>query len=296
MARAEPFQVRVTDLRERFRPQREWAEGRGLLLILAHFLTGAGTAAWLFAVPFRLNSGLVFGFVLAALGGLGHLLFLGRPERFWRMATHLASSWISRGLVGLTLFLITAPLYLLILLSGAGDSTLAVLVLALSLLGALWTVIYKGFVWASSKGIPLWNTPLVPALYIAYALRGGIAVLIVLAALGAHPPAWEPLEPIKLWLAVSTGVLVLIYLDVMRGSGMTALRSVDLILFGKLAVPFYVGAVLLGLILPIAIGSFAYFGELSRWLLVLVGLFSLLGDLAIIYCVAKAGIYRPLPA
>jgi len=89
-------------------------------------------------------------------------------------------------------------------------------------------------------------------------------------------------------------VLVLIYLDVMRGSGMTALRSVDLILFGKLAVPFYVGAVLLGLILPIAIGSFAYFGELSRWLLVLVGLFSLLGDLAIIYCVAKAGIYRPL--
>lgn len=293
MARTEPFQVRVADLRERFRPQREWAEGRGLLLIFAHFLTGAGAGAWIFSTLFGLDPGLVAGFSLVALGGLAHLLFLGRPERFWRMATGLGSSWISRGLVGMGLFMVVATVYLLLWLVGARELLLERLLLALSLLGALWIVVYKGFVWASSKGIPLWNTPLVPALYIAYALRGGAAVLLLLGALGARHAA---LEPLKLWLAISTAVLVLIYLDVMRGSGTTALRSVDLMLFGRVALPFYLGAVVVGLIIPIAIGGLAYSRAVPPELLGLVGLLSLLGDLSIIYCIAKAGLYRPLPA
>lgn len=296
MARTEPFQIRIADLRERYRPQREWAEGRGILLILAHFLTGSGAGAWLFAAPLGSNSGLVTGFLLAALGAVGHLLFLGRPERFWRMATRMGSSWISRGLVGLSLFLVTASVYLALLFSASHRTTFAATLLAVSMLGALWTIVYKGFVWASSKGIPLWNTPLVPALYIAYALRGGAAVLILLAGLGAQLGALEPLEPIKLWLAVSTAVLILIYLDVMRGSGMTALRSVNLLLFGKVALPFYLGAVLFGLLVPIGIGGFAYFDYVSPGLLALVGLLSLLGDVSIIYCIARAGLYRPLPA
>lgn len=296
MAFADSFQIRTADLRERFRPQREWAEGRGLLLILAHFLTGSGAAAWLFAVLFSLDMGLMAGFILVALGAIAHLFFLGRPERFWRMATRFGSSWISRGLAGMTLFTLVAFVYLLLLLLGAQQTTLGGIVLALSILGALWIIVYKGFVWASSKGIPLWNTPLVPALYITYALRGGAAVLMVLAALGARHAAMGPLEPVKLWLAVSTAVLVLIYLEVMRGSGMTALRSVGLILFGWVALPFYLGVILVGLVVPIAIGVFSYLGGAPLELLGIAGFFSLLGDLSIIYCIAKAGLYRPLPA
>jgi formate-dependent nitrite reductase membrane component NrfD len=296
MERIEPFQLRVSDLRERFRPQREWAEGKGLLLILAHFLTGTGAGAWLFAVPFGLDSGLVVGLVLVGLGGFAHLLFLGRPERFWRMVTGFGSSWISRGLAGMSLFAVVACLYLILVLFGARESSFGRILLGLSLLGALWIVVYKGFVWASSKGIPLWNTPLVPALYIAYALRAGAAVLLFLGALGVKPDDLGTLELAKLWLAVSTAVLVLIYLEVMRGSGITALRSVSLILFGQVALPFYLGAVLFGLVIPIVIGGFAYTGNVPMGLLALAALFSLLGDLSIIYCIAKAGLYRPLPA
>ena len=296
MASTEPFQVRVVDLRQRFRPQREWAEGRGLLLIFAHFLTGAGAGAWIFSMLFSLAPGLVAGFFLVVFGGIAHFFFLGRPERFWRMITRFGSSWISRGLVGMTLFMAAAFVYLLLWFVEAREPLLERIFLALSLLGALWIVVYKGFVWASSKGIPLWNTPLVPALYIAYALRGGAAVLMMVGALGAQHAALGPLEPLKLWLAVSTAVLVLIYLEVMRGSGMTALRSVDLMLFGRVALPFYLGAVVVGLVIPIAIGVFAYSRTVPLELLGLVGFLSLLGDLSIIYCIAKAGLYRPLPA
>jgi formate-dependent nitrite reductase membrane component NrfD len=295
MAHTEPFQIRIGDLRERFRPQREWAEGRGLLLIGAHFLTGSGAGAWLVAVLLGLTTGLMMGFALVAIGAFFHLLFLGRPERFWRMMRSFGTSWISRGIIGVTLFLASAVFYLIFTLLGLGETALAGALLFLSVLGALWVVVYKGFVWASSKGIPLWNTPLVPVLYIAYALRGGTAVLMLLAAAGtAHAPL-SFLEPIKLWLAVSTAVLVLIYIDVMRGSGMTALRSVNLMLFGRVALPFYFGALALGLIVPIGIGGFAYFGDLSLAMIALVGCLSLVGDLSIIYCIAKAGLYRPLP-
>jgi len=295
MSSIEPFQIRIGDLRERFRPQREWAEGHGLLLIAAHFLTGSGAGAWLVALLLGLRPGLVMGFSLVALGALFHLLFLGRPERFWRMMKGFATSWISRGIVGVTLFLASAAVYLSLALAGREETAFASAVLFISLLGALWVVVYKGFVWASSKGIPLWNTPLVPVLYIAYALRGGTAALMIMAAAGsAHDPL-DFLEPIKLWLAVSTAVLVLIYIDVMRGSGMTALRSVNLMLFGRVALPFYFGAVTLGLIVPIAIGGFAYWGGLSPATFMLLGILSLLGDLSIIYCIAKAGLYRPLP-
>ena len=290
---ADPIQIRLTDLGERFRPQREWVEGRGLLLILAHFLTGSGAGAWLFAISFNLLPGLVVGFILVSLGSFAHLVFLGNPRRFWRMATRIGSSWISRGFVGMNLFMVTATLYLLLLFLEAQSTTFGQVTLVLSLLGAIWIIAYKGFVWASSKGIPLWNTPLIPALYISYALRGGAAMLMVLGARFAIP---EPLELIKLWLAVSTAVLILIYVEVMRGSGMTTLRSVQLMLFGRVALPFYFGAVLLGLVVPITIGAFAYSVSLPFGLLGVIGLLSLLGDISIIYCIAKAGLYRPLPA
>ena len=296
MALADPFPGRTVDLRERFRPQREWAEGRGLLLIFAHFLTGAGAGAWIFSMLFGFTPGLVAGFSLVVFGALAHFFFLGRPERFWRMLTGFGSSWISRGLAGMSLFMAAALVYLLLWFFAARQTSLEQIFFALSLLGALWVVVYKGFVWASSKGIPLWNTPLVPALYISYALRGGAAVLMVLGSLVTQHAALGPLEPLKLWLAVSTAVLVLIYLEVMRGSGMTALRSVDLMLFGRVALPFYLGAVLVGLVIPIAIGGLAYARTVPPELLGLLGLLSLLGDLSIIYCIAKAGLYRPLPA
>lgn len=280
---------------QRFRPQREWSEGRGLFLILAHFLTGTGAGCWLFSVFFKLDSGLAVGLSLVAAGGLAHLLFLGRPERFWRMATHFSGSWISRGFAGMTFFVPVAFVYLLLLYLKMELTLLARTMLLLSLLGALWIVIYKGFVWASSKGIPLWNTPLVPALYIAYALRGGAAMLMMLVAFGPNLAGPAPLEPVKLWLAVSTAVLVLIYIEVMRGSGITALRSVNLMLFGRVAPLFYIGVALIGLIIPIVIGSLAYGKSVPVELLGLAAFFSLLGDLSVIYCVAKAGLYRPVP-
>ena len=147
-----------------------------------------------FAVLLNFSPGLPLGFTLVAIGAISHLLFLGRPERFWRMVKGFRTSWISRGLVGMTFFLVIAAAYLLLALVEAQNTRLGATFLALSLLGALWIVVYKGFVCASSKGIPLWNPALIPVLYIAYALRGGASALVIMAALATLSSPMELLE------------------------------------------------------------------------------------------------------
>ncbi len=42
---------------------------------------------------------------MAVVSGLAHLAFLGRPERFWKM-WRAKNSWIARGFIGLSLFMI----------------------------------------------------------------------------------------------------------------------------------------------------------------------------------------------
>ena len=69
---------------------------------------------------------------------------------------------------------------------------------------------YEGFVYAASRAIPFWRTRLLPALYIAYGLRGGAALLLVAAALGGNGFDVATVEAVKLWVMVSTAVLILL--------------------------------------------------------------------------------------
>ncbi len=45
----DPFDRLMDDMQETARPQREWADGRGLLLIMGHFLSGVGAGGWAFS-------------------------------------------------------------------------------------------------------------------------------------------------------------------------------------------------------------------------------------------------------
>ncbi|MDP6101554.1 MAG: polysulfide reductase NrfD, partial [Dehalococcoidia bacterium] len=74
--------------------------------------------------------------------------------------------------------------YLLLERAGAASGALGGVFLVLSLVGMAGILLYKGFVYAVSRAIPFWNTPLLPALYIAYGVRGGAAILLVANALG----------------------------------------------------------------------------------------------------------------
>ncbi|MBI2988023.1 MAG: polysulfide reductase NrfD, partial [Deltaproteobacteria bacterium] len=203
------YEQLIRDLRLEYRPQREWIERQGLFLIVGHFLSGVAAGTWFFSLVFGLDVGLAAAYVLAALSGFAHLAFLGRPERFWKMWRG-KNSWIARGFIGLTLFMMGGLLYLPPLFFsrapwGSG-SLVALSGYYLSIAGMIVLLLYKGFVYASSKGVPFWTSPILPALYVAYALRGGVAMLLLILALTGNRLNPEELGPLELWIGLSAAV------------------------------------------------------------------------------------------
>ena len=278
----------LADLGSTFRPQRQWVEGRGIFLILGHFLSGVGAGAWLFSLWLGYAPGLVLAVGTVAASGLAHLFFLGRPERFWKMF-RARTSWIARGFLGMNLFLGSAVLALL-LPAGA----LRTLCVAVSVAGAAVIIGYKGNVYAASRGVPFWNSPVLPILYATYAIRGGLALLLVVLPLTGGPAVPHRLDLLELWVAVSAAVMLGFYLGVMRNTNLAARRSVAELTGGRVALAFYLGTVGVGLLVPIVVGVAGFAGPLSETALALVGALSLVGDFFAKYAIAKAGIYLPL--
>jgi formate-dependent nitrite reductase membrane component NrfD len=251
-----------------------------------------GAGAWLFSVILDYDAGLVISIaIVAGLAGPAHLAFLGRWQRFWRMASRPQSSWISRGVWGLAIFLAGAIPYAV---PAVRDSAIGPVVLGVSLLGMAVVLAYKGFVYAVSRAIPFWRLPLLPVLYIAYGLRGGAAVLLVAGAVAGDAFDIDLLEVIKLWVVVSSAVLVLLYLAVARSAGGAARRSAGELVAGKVSPAFYAGTVFFGLVIPIVLGVMGAATGTSRGLLAIIGLSSLVGDFYIKYCIVKAAVYLPI--
>jgi formate-dependent nitrite reductase membrane component NrfD len=295
---SDPFDKIHEDLWNPLRPQREWIERQGLLLVLGHFFSGIGAGTWFISWLNDYTPGLVISILIVAIASGGtHLAFLGQPLRFWRMVTTPQSSWISRGLISMAVFIPFASLHAFFKIAGIwGQSPLIDrLVFSLAFLGMAGIMAYKGFVYAVSKAIPFWNNPILPFLYIAYGLRGGAAVVLLAIALsGSGSIDIRFVESIKFWIVISTAVLILLYLSVMWNGGVAANRSTLELIFGRVSLAFYLGLVGAGLIIPAGIGIWGLFGELGRPILVLISISSLIGDFYVKYCVNKAGIYVPI--
>ena len=283
---------RLQDLLLPYRPQREWIEGRGLLVVIAHFFSGVGAGVWLFSLALDYDAGLIISIVvITVLAGGAHLAFLGRWQRFWRMILRPHSSWISRGLLGIALFLAGAIPYVL---PGVRDTTFGSAMLVVSIMGMALMLVHKGFVYAISRAIPFWNISLLPFLYVAYALRGGAALLLIAAAAAGDVFDIDLLEAIKLWVVVSSAVLLVLYLALASNAGGAAKRSLQELVAGTLSPAFYAGTIFLGLVIPIALGAVGATTGLWRGLLAFVGLSSLAGDFFVQYCIVKAGIHLPI--
>jgi len=293
MSSIDRLDLRRHDLGQVYRPQRDWIDGRGLLIVVAHFFSGIGAGAWLWSTlyDFRIGQWLSVACVLG-LSGVAHLAFLGRWDRFWRMLRRPHRSWISRGIWAIGVFGLAACG---VLWPAARSGPVGGFALGLSVAAACAILLYEGFVYAASRAIPFWRTRLLPALYIAYGLRGGAALLLVTAALGGDGFDVASVEAVKLWVVASTAVLVLLYLVAGSRAGGAARESVSQLVAGRISPSFYGGTVLAGIVLPIGLtlgGDALALPELV--LLGAIGIASLLGDFYVKYCIVKAGVYVPL--
>ena len=283
-----------SDLEAVYRPERVWAEGRAFALVLAHFLSGAGAGAWLLGLVLDIRLTLTLGLACVVLGGAVHLAFLGHPERAWKMMRRPQSSWISRGLWSMLVFVPTAALYL----AGAygawsTSSAFSVVMLVLSLVGMAGIFLYKGFVYATARAVPLWNSPLLPVSYIAVGLRGGAALALISLAFVAPDTGGQ--EAQTWWLAATAAMVFFFLLELSMGlSNGTVRHSLGNLVRGRLARVFFGEVVLLGIVIPAALVIASYALSIGVAGLLIAGIASLLGDLAYKYSMNSAGTYVPL--
>lgn len=290
------IQTRPYEFMASYTPQREWIEKKGVLLWLAFFFIELGAGTFIVASTFDSLTGMLVGWlVCAVLGGGFHLLFLGKPLRFWRIvfSSGWQTSWISRGLI----FVI---LYLALGLAQMGsvlwaDSLTALLII--TNIFAFLTVIYGGFAMNYVNGIPLWNTALLPVLYVISGLWGGAELTLGIFLAQDEMVAGIAVEEAIRILLIGFVLLIPVYLISVRYTSLTGKVSVRYMVLSKWLPLFWIAVVILGMVVPIAavITSFIIGLEASPAAFLYAAiLFGLLGDLALRYLILRCGLYSPL--
>jgi formate-dependent nitrite reductase membrane component NrfD len=278
----------------KYTPQTEWIERRGILMWLAEVSGGFG--AGLYLVSLYLNSlwGMFVGWlIILILKGGFHIAFLGKPLRFWRILLKPQTSWIARGLIFVVLFI------------GFGAMQLAV---SYWLQGLIWEIVFKvlagimafgviiytGFVMNYVNGIPLWNTALLPMLFVISGALDGFGLVLVIA-LGDGSIDIMVAEAGSRVLLIVSALLITLYLWSATYMGSTGRYSVIELIRGNIAPVFWVGVVLCGIVIPIVVAFSSYLaGEVSAPLLIMGVVCDTIGAFSLKYCILKAGIYSPL--
>lgn len=277
-------------------PQKEWIEGRGILLLFAMFF-GIGAAAYLFFSLFDNIVGMAIGLIIVDLlfGGL-HFLYLGRPLRFWRMFFRPQTSWISRGLIFVAILNITGIIEMGLLYWLPGTVLQMILKVVAGLFAGL-VCIYTGFVMSCVRAIPFWNNALLPVLILVHEMLGGLGVVLLLSYASIALVDTLIVEEWSRILLIVSAVLLAIYMWNAKYSMRPGPDSVSTLLFGPkvFSLPFWVGVILLGIIIPLLAGLFSYHVATAIPYLVVAGIVcELLGGLALRYCLLKSGFYVPL--
>ncbi len=123
--------------------------------------------------------------VLAGLGLVASFFHLGRPERFWRTATMWRTSWLSREVIVLPLFM--GGVLVWTLAHHVGRPTW--LVGAATLLACAALFVCTAMIYASIRFLQEWASPYTLINYVVLGLASGCTLAAAVAAFVARPLA-----------------------------------------------------------------------------------------------------------
>lgn len=286
------------EFRVQLRPQKEW----GGLIDVAFFLGGTGGGLFVVSLFIGFYPGLLLALLSGALACVALVLDLGHPERFARVLLRPNKSWLSRGSLFLTAFLVLGILYIAPSLGWLAwlpwsDRTVSGKIIGIvTAVAALGVVIYSGMAMSHSPSIPSWNTALLPILISVYAFVSGLAaVFVALAVTGSVGLDVRPVVASEMLLIVVSMVFVAAHYLVMSHSTLSARESVRLLTTGRSGRVFLGGGVVVGSIAPLALLGYVYFmapaDPLGSAGLAVAGVLTLLGVLLLRFSFLKAGVY-----
>ncbi|MFC2038307.1 NrfD/PsrC family molybdoenzyme membrane anchor subunit [Chloroflexota bacterium] len=301
-------------LNSRFlKPQDVWGWQVAVYLYLAGM--GAGALAvgllmdWLGLSPYSPRSILVWGSILVAFGALFLVLKLGKQLRFLNTILNPQTSWLSRGFYILSVCIIVGVIILgisLLPFFGIDISGWTPVIIILDILGfifAMGTAIYTGILIMSVKYVSFWNTWLLPGLFTVSALSTGLMAIILVTfgydliffKEGYSAEMMHLLLRVEQYLLVIEVIVFVLYLYRRYHAEGQGKASVRLLLFGNLKYVFWLGIVVAGFILPVILETIYSGFHGSSILLVIAGVFTLLGGFFIRLGIVYAGIKDQTP-
>jgi formate-dependent nitrite reductase membrane component NrfD len=289
-------------------PQTEWIERRGILVWTAEVFTSLGAGLYLVSLFFSNWWGMAIAwFIIMFLKIPLHLIYFGKPWRFWRTIIPFTStwktSWFTRG-INFNIYFGTIVFFQLIVgyvsiyvypgtVWGTWD-------MALRVPGGVFAFlvgIYSGFIMSYCKSVPFWNTAMVPLILIFAGVADGFALMLALGLADASVSISAVELGIRIILTANI-IMIAAYIWNATYQSKTARYSAMLLLKGRLSIPFWLGVVVLGMVIPLAISVSSIFTyESSKGLLITAIVFHTIGTVALKYILLKAGVHNPiLPA
>lgn len=246
--------------------------------------------------------GIVLATGLLVLAPLNLIIDLGRPERFWHLFPYLnLKSPVTWGSFLLTIYPINCLIYGYFMHRKNDKLTklfgLIGVPLAISVHG------YTGFILALSKARALWNTALMPILFLVSAMVSGIALMILVVALRKRFAPQEErakydaimIDLGRILAASILADLFLIFSDVLvLLTADTEAREAALMVLTFDFSPIFLGVeIFLGSLVPLTILGIPRLGRRTGWI-ALAATFVMIGIFAMRYIMVIGGQSLPL--
>ena len=304
------------------RPQKEWKEMIAIYLYLAGMGAGSfiiGTLIhWLgvklnppfipsvdlFGYTLTLSKVPIFwGPIMVAISAPCLILDLGIKWKFMYACLNPRTSWVARGFIILSIFIVFG----LILLAKSilpfewlhTGSVLWWILEIITFAFAFGTAFYTGILLKATKSIPLWNTYLLPLLFLVSALStGSMAIILSTLGTGLFSHNSGPLKVLmhgEQMLVVIEGIVLYLFLSRRYKAAEQGKDSVRLLLFGEMKLIFWVGIVFLGLIFPILLENIASLFHGNMVLIFIAGILLLWGGFFLRLGILHAGIKEQIP-
>lgn len=266
-------------------------------IVAAYFaVEGLGVAAFIISAILAFPTGLFSGLFLMLTGMVVLMLDLGQPLRFWRAIRRAGKAWISRGsiLVGSLILLGTLYSFSPSLRSSSLGKPLLGIIVLIGLAG----ILYTGFLLFSMSAVPLWHNRLVPPLFLCHSLTSGLMlVLFLLVLTGFQSEPERALLGAQILIGIITLLLTIIHIVVTSGTGLSGAKSVHILVNGSLKWQYLVGAIIVGLLLPMLVLTAVYLirpDNISSLTIILgaILLFRVIGEISFRNAVLQAGIYE----
>ena len=274
--------------------QTAWIRGKGLLLFSGLFLVEFGAGMFLAASLLQSLWGQAAGWLISgALGGGCHFLFLGHPFRIYRALRRPGSSWISRGLIIISLFQFFGFIHLLLSFLG---HPLA-LATAAADITALATILYGGYEIADVKAIRTWNSSFLPIQMLLRSFFIGLALVLAVNLLsgfvrsGINTREWLVAA---LFINICLFVLSLVSLGFEEGKEKL---SLSMIAKGDLKWIFWPWVVAGGMVMPLIVVAYSFFfgpEQGGSVILFIAMILQVVGDLLLRYSQMRSGYYPGL--